>query len=250
MSSQVIPTGRCYTEAELAWGRRPVSVVSPTPLDIEARIGRQSVRPADESFDEPLFRLPEGWVDMSVQEISDWATVEAARLGRIAGLGRVDYEDMVGHNDCPNDRQWSDPGVRSRATCRLCGGTIEEAPCNESGWECDGCGAGNGDVMQELAYVAPGAADRWLGTGPKGSMGLYTDAERSAALVTYHEDEPVVPEQPAVTTHTYPAGWDRPIGDVDGADGGRPGRSVAERRRHLVEWARFRALRPRHILTV
>lgn len=41
----------------------------------------------------------------------------------------------------------------------------------------------------------------------------YRDYEQAAMVTTYHEGEPVVPEQPVVSVGSFPATWDIPIGE-------------------------------------
>lgn len=41
----------------------------------------------------------------------------------------------------------------------------------------------------------------------------YRDYELAAMVTTYHEGEPVVPEQPVVSVGSFPAAWDIPIGE-------------------------------------
>jgi len=217
-------TLRVYSDEELAFGRRRVSVLVPAESTVKVR------ELAAESFDEPLFRLPEGWVDMSVAEIGDWATGEAARLGRIQRHG------VASGQGCPKG-DWDDEAVPVvRATgCPCCASTsLEERPDLERGWACMDCGYGSTDSHRYLPDAGPDRqpGDGWFGGTRPGSAGLYRDDESAAARTVYHEGEPVVPIDDAPTIESYPGAWDWPAVAPAHPDGPfTPGEAAARRAR-------------------
>jgi hypothetical protein len=67
-----------------------------------------------------------------------------------------------------------------------------------------------------------------------GFGGMYRDAEGAAAQVTYHDGEPVVPEQPVIDWRQYPWHWERNADDQQTGVAGHYTPHEAGKRRRAI----------------
>lgn len=199
-----------YREEDLAFGRRPAGVVSPyseaAPVD-----ARRAVAEANE---DALMSLPTGWQDFTPVEVGQWVVEQRSRLER--GLPARRYpvawdmqstEELMGALTIEAARRGHVQQHGERSGQGAPKGSHEDAwkvyePVIPS-W------------CRTLTYLDTELPDRqpgdgWFGGSRPGSVGMYRDEEQAAGRVIYHDDEPVVPEQPAVTWRSYPSSWDVP----------------------------------------
>jgi len=235
-------TLRVYTEQELAYGRRSTSVLAPAVPTVDCS------KPVDQSDEEPLMVLPQGWTSFTTLEMGEWVVEQASRIGRgltprrfpiswermtvdeiaewstveSARRGHVQKHGVLSGQGCPKGDFGDEPTVpvKSKVGCPVCGGSWDENLYLESEQECSECGYGSIESHEYVTQVPLDEfTDRWTGTGPRGSMGMYHDHEQAAERVTYVDGEPVSGEVGVVEWDAYPAGWDRPLAALTGAGG-------------------------------
>ena len=194
-------------DQRMDYGRRSSPVITPVEYVYERQLD------AAESYDEPLIVLPRGWEDMSTLEIQAWAI----RLRR----QEHEHEFVLPHDwdalPVVELDAWGDAWLSrheqvvhpDRASGQAAPKGEWDVPWRVYEW-------GVPASCTSLTYLDPEPLDRQpgdgaFGGGRPGSTANYRDDEQAAGRITYHEGEPVVPEQPAVAHDAYPSSWDVPV---------------------------------------
>ena len=201
-------------------------VITPWPVD-PYTIAREHAEARNE---QPLYVLPHDWESLLEDEYARaaMATRLTALEHRLAAyeqrteIVRRDATDttdwervraLAPKGDYPYSRgiptvaEWKPDTNWIWDICPLC----EVDLYNEDG-TCTGC-AFNGGQNFSADYEHRAPTPKW---GARQSMSPYRNYEQAGMSVTYHEGEPVSPEQPAVAWDTYPASWDHNIVDHGG----------------------------------